>query len=249
MWPLKKKDPTKGSFSYSETTRDSTTFLILGVEFIVTIVVIAIIFGVLNYFSIFPLSSISPKLFGWLPTNNRSTVPKHLTNPNITPFIAPKVTIFSCPVTSIYCGDGKSIKFNNNPALLYKTAEGSIVKTLSFYTLQSKPYNEGNLKGYSQTFIYNSFCYTASYLFPSDVRLEKIGEAPFGPNLPIATLGKQSYKNGENEGNVLIQLQKRKLAKPLEPRHETESCELLNLNKKDYGSYENLNTDYFNKEL
>ena len=251
MWPLRKKNSAKGSFGYSQTPSDSTALAVLGIELVLISLFVVIIFGVLNYLSIFPLSTLNPKLFGWLPTNNKSQAPidfNKRSNLGPTPFTAPLVKIFTCPVTSIFCNGGISTKFENNPAMLYKVSEGSIAKTLSFYVLESKPYSAGDLKGFSQTFIYNNNCYTASYLFPSDAKLETIKEVPFGSGLPLATLGKQSYKNGANEGNVFIQLQKRKLAKPLIAKHEVESCELLTMEKKDYGSYENLNFDYFNRQ-
>lgn len=59
----------KEGFSYSDSAKNKTAFTILGVEFVIMAVVVVIIFGILNYFLIFPLSIMNPKLFGWLPTS------------------------------------------------------------------------------------------------------------------------------------------------------------------------------------
>lgn len=243
------EEETNNNTNSSNGSRNKTAFEVLGLEFLIIAFVVMLIFGFLNYLSIFPLYKMSPKLFGWLPTIAKSSAPKNITDnshPKPTPFTATKVTIFTCPVASMYCNSGKSVSFQNNPSLLYKVPEGNITKTLSFYVLESKPLKVDTLTGFSQTFIYNNYCYTASYLYPTDAKLETIKEVPFGPNVPLATLGKLSYKNGDNEGNVLIQLQKRKIDKPLRAKHEVESCKLLTKEKQEYGSYEALKTNFFN---
>lgn len=76
---FKKTETPKGSFSYSQNSRNSTAFTVLGVEFVIIAIVVGLVVGVLNYFLIFPISTMNPKLFGWLPV--RSIIQKNVPFP------------------------------------------------------------------------------------------------------------------------------------------------------------------------
>ena len=61
-------------------------------------------------------------------------------------------------------------------------------------------------------------------------------------------INKEIFKVGENQASVLIQLQKRIIDAPLKAKEETKSCVLIGKEKKDYGTYEKLNAEYFNRQ-
>jgi len=212
--------------------------IIVGVEiFIIFILSIGLLF-VLNYFRIFPLSEMNPALFGLFPV-------KSITNE----ILVNQTEIFSCPVPLEFCDKGMEVEFNGEPALIYDIDSGSDVDTLSFYVLQTKKYALNSMHGFSQTFIYNNFCYTASYLFSSDSKLEPLDEFSLGPDAKLSVAGEEDFFIAGKRGNVLIQLQKRPLDQHLVAKKEVESCTLIDREKEEYGEYERLNNAFFGEKM
>ncbi len=224
---------------------------VLAIEGVVLLIVGVGILVALNYSGIFPLSKIAPGLFGWLPVK-QSTVSSQLRKEDGNKekvFEAGNTKIFNCPVPNEFCNSGKPVVFEGNPSLLYDLPLDSFVNTISFYVQQSIPYNSNKLHGYSQTFVYNNNCYTASYLFLEDTKLESNLKAPFGANQHLANVNKSTFKVGQEKGNVLIQLQKRPVDAPLKAKEEIKSCTLVGKDKKDYGVYLKVDNEYLSNEV
>lgn len=245
-------DNKNEGFSYiSPQIQKKNAFQALLIELIVIFGVIAVAFFILNSYGILTIGKILP-IFSFLNSEKKADERQNIPTPVPSNEIvgAPQVKIFSCPVAKEDCGKGIVENLASKPGILYKVAQGTSIKTLSFYVLESVPYKEtigkDELIGYSQTFIYNNMCYTATYLFPSDFEFTSIPSAPFGENVELGKATATKFTLAKNSGNVFIQLQKRPLDGPLQARKERESCNLVDRDKKDYGIYELLSDKYFN---
>lgn len=158
MWPIKNNKTQEESFSYTNQAKDSTTIAVLGVEFVVIVVIVVLVFGVLNYFLIFPLSVMNPKLFGWMPTtgvshphNQERIAPiGYALHPN-EPIIRPEPTI-----------DTRNLKHtisvvSENPAYEISMSHSEeLISAFGKWGLYGKAYNFGGERGST----HDAFLYT-----------------------------------------------------------------------------------------
>jgi hypothetical protein len=142
----------KEGFGYiSPELQKKNAFIILRVEFVVIIAVVVLIFGILNYFLIFPLSIMNPKLFGWLPTKSispnlppaeQTLNPETQKGQSVAPTVKPTITITidKAPSSIKYVSDIPqfSIKLNQKDELERLLQEWNVYFYLKSFGLDKK---------------------------------------------------------------------------------------------------------------
>lgn len=162
-------------------------------------------------------------------------------------FLYPKK--LTCPIQNIDCNTGKQVEFQKNPAVSYNLPEKSkivapieIVDTKQFVLA---PYKQDDPIGLYQSFILGNDCYTISYIVPSNAQINKIGVIPLIAGSQLITLSSDYIKIGNENANLILQLQKRSINKSPNTKTESEKCPVYNVNPQDFGQYVKIDQETF----
>jgi hypothetical protein len=251
IWSFKNEKKKEG-FSYSSSVRDKTAFAVLGLELLIVTVVVVLIFGVLNYFLIFPLSVMNPKLFGWLPTIAGSSIPKNITdnskaNVQITRTFKSMPVKLACPVIFTFCVNPQTITVDGHKALAYQLPPGSeIYEVSNILTTIEKKITSGTITGKAiyQSFIYDNSCYTVSYIFPKKVKLNQLNKPPRKGEV-IGVIEKETNPSALRGSNLIITFQKRELDKSKLLESDEKRCSVENGVPSNFGEYQDVNPELF----
>lgn len=143
----------------------------------------------------------------------------------------------SCPVAKESCRDGKVVDFNGNPALSYKLEVGSsvfaVAPAVDSKKFSTDPFEKNAYRGFWQTTALGEDCYTVTYLLPEDSGLRIAPLA--GQGETIGTLGKSMFKVDGEEVNLVLMIQKRKIAQSSGPGSQI--CRMGTLQPREFGEY------------
>lgn len=157
-------------------------------------------------------------------------------------FVFSRKLTLSCPIQGQNCKQNKPIIFNNNPAAAFKLPAGSKivspVEVLDTKQFILPPFTEDALIGLYQSFILGDICYTLTYTVPSDSTIERITTLSLNSNSQLITTGSRSIKIGNEDLNLILQIQKRLLDK--NAKTDTQKCPVYYVDPKDYGEFDQI---------
>lgn len=154
----------------------------------------------------------------------------------------------SCPVAKEFCGQGKNITFDGNPALSYKLEPGTRVLAIANVTgskeFSTDPFEKNSFRGLWQTSIFASDCYTVTYILAADSAIKKFtGVTVRGDAVGI--LGKKTFAAGGETANLLLKIQKRHVDSQKPGGSELDACSIGSLQPGQFGDYLELKPSVF----
>lgn len=195
--------------------------LLIAVVLAVILAVLAVIFA-LNYFNFLP----------------RKAIPEDS-----------KPVFLSCPIPKEVCSNGLGANYNGHAAIVWRLAKGTVigaaadvVDSLQFIL---PPYTKESARGFYQSFISGSDCYTLTYTFGGDTALAKIDLLPLTAGAKLATASATQLDVDSHRVSLVLQMQKRTMGTETVGKADFERCSVTNMKTEDFGAYQNLSIDSF----